>query len=305
MPTIIRVEDLQPVTQLTTGAIFYTSQSGTPFNTTLSDIINSVGGSISVNNIVYITGNQIVSGAKIFLDGNGVLALTTSNRQLQAGGFGVLNWGNNTISDGLGNKSIFWSGRTLVSSGGANTSLDWNNRILSGNWNINGTGIATSIELFQTGSNLQNQINGILATGIGGVNKAVTGLNGLTGSVSLTGQGNITITKNGQIINISGNSSLANVPSVNFTTNVNWLNANTFYCSINSSSNTITFSNTTDGQSIVVQTSVTTSGIITWPSNIKWPNNLVPIPTSGAIDVYTFIQINTGIFATVIQNYPL
>ena len=219
------------------------------------------------NLFVNRTGNQLISGNKIFMaslqDPNGINALTTVSRQLyDKTSNGVLDWSDRTLH----NPAVIalnWSGYYTNDSNNI-PSINWNFRTLSGNWTINNTGIVTSPQLIATGNNLQNQINN-LTTG-GGI-----------GSVS----------------------------SVLFSNNIDWSAANTFYVSGLTGANTINFSNTKDGQVISVMIPATFSGFITWPTNVKWPNSLIPTPTSGGRDVYSFIKINTGIYGTVIQNYSL
>lgn len=326
MSTVIqRIEDLPKVSQLTTGALFYCSQSGNSFNTNPLDIINCISGM----NIFNTSNSTNSSGQNLYnlitgFSGELKTSVNWTNKNLNDNSKLLsTDWDGRILYDITGNPSISWNSRILNNSwivssaiksnqdgngsvdtnprflrdSTGNVSVSWSARSLIGNWNTNGTGIATSSQI----NNLQTQINNISGgggTALGGV----TGVNGITGGINLTSQGNITITRNGQTLNISGSNSV--VPSINFSTNIDWSQANTFYRSFNGAL-TFTFSNTADGQSITVMTSCSSSGNIIWPTNVKWPNNNnTPLPTSGATDVYTFIQINTGIYATVIQNFP-
>lgn len=133
------------------------------------------------NTIVFITGNQIISGNKTFvaslLDTNGISSLTTNSRQLfDSSSNGILDWENKTLNNVGGIRALNWSGYFLKDSTNFGV-LDWNNHVLSGIWKINGTGIATSSELATTGTNLYNLINnfsgnqqcfttGIVSTGL-------------------------------------------------------------------------------------------------------------------------------------------
>ncbi len=328
MPVVIqRVEDLQKVSQLATGALFYCSQSGTAFNTNTLDIVNAMGATnnFATPTVLNNTGQNLYSLITGF---SGELkSYVNWNNQNLTGNSGLISvdWNGRILYDITGNTSVMWNTRTLFNSWiltaaiksnqDGNSSVDtnprllwdksgaisvfWSSRSLNGNWKINGTGIATSPELAATGTNLQNQINNLV------LNAGVSKINGISGNITFTGQGGTNITTIGQTITISGASNSSTiVPSVLFTTNIDWSSANTFFSTL-SGVKTVTFSNTLDGQTIVVGFSGLFSGSLVWPSNVKWPNNLVPTPSSGAIDIYTFVQIKTGIYSTVVQNFPL
>lgn len=225
MPVIQRIEDLVKVSQLTTGALFYCSQSGTAFNTNPLDIINC----ISATNTFSPSTSLTNSGQNLYnlITGfSGDLKTYNNwNTQNLYGNSGLISvdWTNRALYDITGNPSIAWNARTffnnwiftsaiksnqdgqssidsnprhLVDSSGF-LSILWNDRKLFGRWNINGTGIATSSELASTGTNLQNQINNLI------VNAGVVGINGISGIISITGIGNIIVQSSGQTINIS------------------------------------------------------------------------------------------------------
>lgn len=71
-----------------------------------------------------------------------------------------------------------------------------------------------------------------------------------------------------------------------------------------SGNTTITFSNRTAGQTIVVRLTNTASNYtVTWPT-VKWPSGSTPTMTVGAkSDVYTFIYDGTDVFGSVVQNF--
>lgn len=67
---------------------------------------------------------------------------------------------------------------------------------------------------------------------------------------------------------------------------------------------TFTFSNTKDGQTIVVALTNTASNYtVTWPT-VSWSGGSAPTQTIGAkTDVYTFIKIGSTIYGSVVQNF--
>lgn len=71
-----------------------------------------------------------------------------------------------------------------------------------------------------------------------------------------------------------------------------------------SANTTFTFVNATDGAEItVVLTNTASNYTVTWPSGIKWSGGSAPTQTVGAkADVYTFRQLGTVIYGTVVQN---
>lgn len=257
MPSIIRVEDLPNIGNgnLWTGALFYASQSGSPFNVNgyqIDTMVNANSGNFATIANLFITGQTLY---------NDIIGLS-----------GLLqNTGQNLYGYITG---------------------------LSGALNSSGTVIENFI------TNIYNSLT-LISGEVG-----VTGINGLTGGITLVGKGNITITQpNQSTINISGTASIVtganiNSPSIVFTTNIDWSQSNTFRGTLTGTS-TITFSNNSDGQTVVVLTSGTPTGnsIVTWPNNVKWPNSSVPPATSG-VDVYTFVQLGTSVYATVVQNFP-
>lgn len=68
---------------------------------------------------------------------------------------------------------------------------------------------------------------------------------------------------------------------------------------------TFTFTNTKDGQTIILAVQNTASNFtVTWPNTVKWPGHIQPPQTLGVnTDVWTFTQIGTVIYGAVSQNY--
>lgn len=84
---------------------------------------------------------------------------------------------------------------------------------------------------------------------------------------------------------------------------INWSVAMTFKKTLAANS-TFTFSNVTDGRTIVVAITNTTGNfVVTWPS-VHWTGNVAPTQTVGAkTDVYTFCKIGSDIFGSVVPNF--
>jgi len=84
---------------------------------------------------------------------------------------------------------------------------------------------------------------------------------------------------------------------------IDWSAASTFTKTL-SANTTFTFSNATDGQTIVVALTNTASNYtVTWPT-VSWSAATAPVQTVGAkTDVYTFIKIGSTYYGSAIQNF--
>lgn len=82
--------------------------------------------------------------------------------------------------------------------------------------------------------------------------------------------------------------------------NVDWSTSYVFAKTLASGANAITFSSTSDGQTIVVALTGAAS-TVTWPS-IKWPGGTAPTQTASGTDVYTFVDQNGTIYGSVVQD---
>lgn len=80
---------------------------------------------------------------------------------------------------------------------------------------------------------------------------------------------------------------------------IDWATGNTFSKTISGNS-TFTFSNATDGQTIVFQLTTTGAFTATFPT-AKWPAGTQPVQTATGTDVYTFIKIGSTVYANVVQ----
>lgn len=83
-----------------------------------------------------------------------------------------------------------------------------------------------------------------------------------------------------------------------------WSSANTFTKTLSAGGNTITFSNDTDGQTIiVVLTSNGGGSTVTWPSGVKWTGGTEPTQTSTGIDIYTLTKAGGTVYGSYVQNF--
>lgn len=84
---------------------------------------------------------------------------------------------------------------------------------------------------------------------------------------------------------------------------IDWSAASTFTKTL-SANTTFTFSNATDGQTIVVALTNTASNYtVTWPT-VSWTGGAAPTQTIGAkTDVYTIIKIGSVYYGSVVQNF--
>lgn len=86
--------------------------------------------------------------------------------------------------------------------------------------------------------------------------------------------------------------------------NIDWDSASVHYKTLAANS-TITFSNDSDGQQVVVALTNTASNYtVTWPAGVKWSGGSAPTQTTGAkTDVYTFVKINGTVYGSAVQNF--
>lgn len=86
---------------------------------------------------------------------------------------------------------------------------------------------------------------------------------------------------------------------------VDWSIAQTFRKTLAANS-TFTFSNATDGRTIIVALTNTASNyVVTWPTAVLWPGGTQPVQTVGAAtDVWTFVKVGTATYGSVVQAFP-
>jgi hypothetical protein len=85
---------------------------------------------------------------------------------------------------------------------------------------------------------------------------------------------------------------------------IDWSLGNTFTKTLSAGGNTLTFSNATDGQTIIViLTSNAGGSTVTWPSGVRWTGGTEPTQTSTGTDVYTLTQAGSVIYGSYVQNF--
>ena len=86
-------------------------------------------------------------------------------------------------------------------------------------------------------------------------------------------------------------------------TAIDW-SAGSVFTKTLSANTTFTFSNTKDGQTIIVRLTNTASNYtVTWPT-VKWSGGTAPTMTTGAHrDVYTFFKDGSDIYGSAVQNF--
>ncbi len=80
---------------------------------------------------------------------------------------------------------------------------------------------------------------------------------------------------------------------------VDWSLSGVFTKTLSAGSNTFTFANATDGQTIVVVVTGAAS-TVTWPT-VKWAAGASPTQTASGTDAYTFVKAGTTIYGSVVQ----
>ncbi len=81
---------------------------------------------------------------------------------------------------------------------------------------------------------------------------------------------------------------------------INWLLSGVFTKTLGAGANTFTFSNATDGYTIIVIVTGAAS-TLAWPS-VKWAGGTPPTQTASGTDVYTFVKAGSTIYGSVVQN---
>ncbi len=163
---------------------------------------------------------------------------------------------------------------------------------------INSVGTTLSGNATQTGAQLisyVNAVSGVLAAGGAGGAAGVSYINGVSGVVTIGGVGGNTTSLSGQSILISGRGT----QTIGIL-DIDWSAASVFKKTLTGNS-TFTFSNSSDGQSIVVALTNTGAFTATWPT-VAWANGIPPVQTTGRTDMYTFTKITTLFYGTAVQN---
>lgn len=81
---------------------------------------------------------------------------------------------------------------------------------------------------------------------------------------------------------------------------INWSLSYTYSKTLGANS-TFTFSNATDGFTIIVVLINPSTYTVTWPT-VKWAAGTPPTQTTNGTDVYTFVQVGSTIYGSAVQN---
>ncbi len=81
---------------------------------------------------------------------------------------------------------------------------------------------------------------------------------------------------------------------------IDWSLQGSYTKALSNGSQTFTFSNAVDGESIVVVLTGSGTSVVVWPT-VKWPGGTIPTQTVAGIDVYTFIKVGSTIYGSAVQ----
>ena len=87
---------------------------------------------------------------------------------------------------------------------------------------------------------------------------------------------------------------------------INWASGNVFKYNLTGNNDTFSFAGNVDGQTIVCAICNTGTNNFSglWPTTVHWPNSIIPVQSMGSTcDIYTFINIFTGIYGSVVQGF--
>lgn len=129
------------------------------------------------------------------------------------------------------------------------------------------------------------------------VNLAASGTGGVTGTLTVASGGTGATTVAGALIALTPASVTISASAID------WSAGTSFYKTLGADT-TFTFSNITDGQTIIVALTNTSGNYVaTWPT-VNWAGGSAPVQTVGAhTDVYTFVRINGVTYGNAVQNF--
>jgi hypothetical protein len=266
------------------------------------DVIMS--GSSSLTGSMGITGNLNVLGNISSSTISGIGNVTTYSASVQS----LINSVSSSISGTITTLSQSIDARLDYLEGPFSTSVDFRLDELE-NWSSSlQTNFATTAELTQTASFLQNQINQKLNSSsfnvytsstnisISALNAFTASTNVTTGSNTFTGRQTYSSSVVGGVIDLSvvGN-------TASFDCNL----GNFFTLTLPTTPVNINPSNIQRGQTITLRiTQNSTPTNVTYPTSIKFPFNssYIATPVSGAIDILTFVSYDTSSLFGVATN---
>ncbi len=81
---------------------------------------------------------------------------------------------------------------------------------------------------------------------------------------------------------------------------IDWSLAGVYTKTLANGGQTFTFSNATDGESIIVILTGVGTSAVTWPTT-KWAAGVAPTQTVAGTDVYTFVKAGSTLYGSVVQ----
>lgn len=149
-----------------------------------------------------------------------------------------------------------------------------------------------------TAAAVVGKINGITCAGVpaaGAVLRATSSSAAAWGTLDLADSD----ARTGVLPRANGGNGHAGGTTAMAALDVDWSLSDAFTKTLSLGVNTITFSNKTAGQVIVVRLTGAVS-TVTWPT-VKWPGGVAPTQTSSGIDVYTFFYDGTSVYGSAVQ----
>ncbi len=83
---------------------------------------------------------------------------------------------------------------------------------------------------------------------------------------------------------------------------IDWSLSATYSKTLAAGANALTFSNSSDGQSITLKV-LGAASTLTQPAGVKWVGGAAPVQTPSGTDVYTYINIGGTIYGSVLQGF--
>jgi hypothetical protein len=290
------------VTTIESASVIFSSGSNILGDSTADT--QTLNGTIIMSGSSQLTGSMTVSNNISSSTLSGIGNVTTYSASVQSLIFSI----SSSISGTITTLSQSVDNRLDYLEGPFSTSVDFRLDELE-NWSSSlQTNFATTAELTQTASFLQNQINQKLNTSsfnayTSSTNISISALNAFTSSALVTTGSNTFTGKQTYSSSVVGGVITLSVASS--TASMDCSLGNFFELSLNTSSVNLNPSNIQKGQTITIKiTQNATPATVTYPTSIKFPfgGGYVASPVSGAIDILTFVTYDTSSLFGVATN---
>jgi len=286
--------------ELVNGNLWYKQQIPNTWINLTSGTQSGTAGTSSQNNVVFVTGNQTISGIKTF----DVFPIVSGNKLIT----GV------DLSSYLTSFSASSTYSTITNLASTGSTLDTKINNLSGYVTGTNATFASVTNLANTGSNLDTKINNLSGylTGITGTfGTSVNSLNAnavfITGNQIISGIKTFASrpTVNSTGILFSGEAAPKDIgTTINISSNTISLDLSTFSYFLVNLNNNITTTNFNNPKAapevtnFVLQLSGDgTIRSVTWPTSLRWPGSTAPIITIGPnkVDTYSIFSYDGGV----------